>query len=283
MARLRTLEKARGFELFLREADLNLSQALPAPGPGSTKTHRLWGGPLQLNLISLVLRTLAKERGSLFCKGSRRDTNLVAARRRHRGPQKRIVLGVGRRHRGPQKRIVLGVGRRHRGPQKRIVLGVGRRHRGPQKRIVLGVGRRHRGPQKRIVLGVGRRQNRSLHHERYTIALTFAATSSERRNFFLFLQAPAVVRTNENRRAALAECQTGFATSKNLLEKCKVRRDEARVDWEACLNKLDTCQNYTNETFDNYNKLCTKLEHFNNYKNKTINLHSEPHSNPQQN
>ena len=238
MARLRTLEKARGFELFLREADLNLSQALPAPGPGSTKTHRLWGGPLQLNLISLVLRTLAKERGSLFCKGSRRDTNLVAARRRHRGPQKRIVLGVGRRHRGPQKRIVLGV---------------------------------------------GRRQNRSLHHERYTIALTFAATSSERRNFFLFLQAPAVVRTNENRRAALAECQTGFATSKNLLEKCKVRRDEARVDWEACLNKLDTCQNYTNETFDNYNKLCTKLEHFNNYKNKTINLHSEPHSNPQQN
>ncbi len=69
MARLQTLEKARGFELFLRGAALNLSQALPAPGPGSTKTHRLWGGPLQLNLTSLVLRTLAKERGFALLQG----------------------------------------------------------------------------------------------------------------------------------------------------------------------------------------------------------------------
>jgi hypothetical protein len=39
-----------------------LCQALPTPGPGSSKTHRFWGGPLQLNLESLAMQA-----GHKFC------------------------------------------------------------------------------------------------------------------------------------------------------------------------------------------------------------------------
>ena len=54
--------------------------------------------PKQLNLKSLVLRTLAKERGFALLLGKQAGSKAVAVRRSHRDPQKRIVFGVWRRN-----------------------------------------------------------------------------------------------------------------------------------------------------------------------------------------